>query len=322
MPELNHFPDSNLFLPDKNFEINKTYIPNKVKQFSVELWQILTGITIVLTLASFLIYFSDLRPKTTETSYVNLGQLKTSLFNHQNQLHNWYEENYKEGNAAITLKESCYNDIAAVETNEEFYAGIEKDLVDYDQKFSVLTSDYKTNETSDLFKQSEINSYMVSVERYQTFLKSYFQRQKIFYGEILTLKKSASKVCKSKASESDKNLQELKTTIDNFPSETLLDYTTLNDDSNSFYSVSEELFKKIKTKSFNRESDLSVVDQFKDKLIAVFKASFNFDAENIQMTELLGQSDKEVIKLEAWEKEFIDKNDHLSKFLVLMKKSE
>lgn len=322
LPKFDQFPDSQLFLNDKGFEINKTYFPNKVKLFSVELWQILTGITIVLTMASMLIYFSDLRPKAFETSFVNLGQVKTSLFNHQTQLQSWFEGYDKAGVVSATLKESCYSDIENVNTNESFYDSISQELIEYDKKFLIIDEDFKKNQSSDLFKDSNVQEYFFSIERYQTFIDSYFQRQEIFYNETIKLKKLASKVCKSKITDSDENLANLKKSLDSFPTKTLLDYQALLDDSSEFYDSSKKIFEKLKNKSLNRESDGELIATFREKFVSIFKASFDFESEKKELTRLIEETDSQAQKLENWEKEFAKNNQYLEKYLVLLKKSE
>jgi hypothetical protein len=273
-------------------------------------------------MASMLIYFSDLRPKAFETSFVNLGQVKTSLFNHQTQLQSWFEGYDKAGVVSATLKESCYSDIENVNTNESFYDSISQELIEYDKKFLIIDEDFKKNQSSDLFKDSNVQEYFFSIERYQTFIDSYFQRQEIFYNETIKLKKLASKVCKSKITDSDENLANLKKSLDSFPTKTLLDYQALLDDSSEFYDSSKKIFEKLKNKSLNRESDGELIATFREKFVSIFKASFDFESEKKELTRLIEETDSQAQKLENWEKEFAKNNQYLEKYLVLLKKSE
>lgn len=195
-------------------------------RLGLELWQIFLGLTLILSIASGLMWFNSLAPHNKKLDFLFIDSTKSSLFTSTSSLDLLFEEYKDTSPLEATLSGVCYSNIAELNINPA--ALIEPTQKSLDIRLEVETFKRDIPARTSLLADGIENlyHYLEASDSYSLSVYNYYQTKIDLHRARLEIQKQVSIMCQSDfgllPSEST-NLKKVVSTISNSQSS---DYIT------------------------------------------------------------------------------------------------
>lgn len=296
---------------ENNFHKKNTIraILSKIR-LGFEMWEIFTAFTLALTLASILMWFSNLQPRHIQREFTWQDQNKNSLYNislkveaaqNESEVSISYTPNKDQGvcfeselkQTKSTLKNTLVDDLS--ELNNQLLQ-IQKESEDY-HNYVEPTPSFTELSTS-------LNNYILKVKKQQSANQFLIQRD-------TELKKYLTLVCQS-----NYDVSQIDTSIfKDFKS--IVSASSFANREMYIYSVNtvEDLFKQLKI-----ETDPGKIQLGLDSLNKAITKLFSLELKSDDQADRLETSDftQKIKDYESWQKKFLAQNQNLGKKTVFI----
>jgi len=297
-------------------EENNTAKKNSIRailskiRLGFEMWEIFSAFTLALTLASILMWFSNLQPRHIQREFAWQDQNKNSLYNislkveasqSESAISLAYIPNKDQGacfenefkKSQPLIKNNLIDELNALNTE---LLQIQKDSEDY-HNYVEPSPSFETLSTS-------LDDYILQVKKQQTSNKALIQKD-------IEFKKYLTQLCQSKY---DTNLldtgifKDFKSTVNgsNFSNREMYIYTV---------NTLEDLLQQLKG-----EGEPAKVEIILDSLVKAITKIFSLELKSDNQAGKLETSDftQKVKDYEAWQKKFLTQNQNLGKKTVFI----
>ena len=287
---------SNIILPASVVSQVKSLRP----AVGMEIWQILTGITIVLSIASSLMWFSNIQPRSTLLEFVWLDQAKTKMYSQFDKLRNDNLNLIQNQIVKGTINQKCYQDVQSIELNLDPYNQINSSSLEAQQTLEEIKT-LAPDKLNSMRYDSDFDNFITSYDTYRSDVSKFYDNQIRFYKSTLDVQKQASLVCSSNSENLDKNLELLKNKIDVIKKSNSPRYTSWIESVDKFYTNSKSFFSNIK--SYN--DDTNKLEQLKTSLKSSFLQIYGIKFGIKSESEVFQKSEKNFVesvnRLETWQ---------------------
>jgi hypothetical protein len=299
-------------LPEENNITKKNSIRAILSKIRLgfEMWEIFTAFTLALTLASILMWFSNIQPRHIQREFAWQDQNKNSLYNislkveaaqSQAEINFAYTPNKDQGSCFENEFKKTHSPIKNILINE--LNSLNTELLQIQKDSEGYHNYVEPSPTFEVLSTS-LNDYILQVKKQQTVNQVLIQKD-------LELKKYLTQFCQSKY---DRGLidtdvfKDFKNTVDgsNFGNREMYIYSV---------NTIEDLLKQLKS-----ESEPVKVEVILDSLNKAITKIFSLELKRDDQAGKLETSDftQKVKDYEAWQKKFLTQNQSLGKKTVFI----
>lgn len=290
----------------------------------VHIWQIFTAMTIILTVASSLLYFNSIVPRNRNEEFVTITKSKTTFYNQNEYINTFYNDNFNRHLVGVQLSGACYSGVNDI---SEELPELSTDLDELNEQrrlISAFRSEHdKHNFTNEYSKL--LVDYSNSIQDYLTAVILMFERQEIYRSQTLNIQKAASSVCESSLDQVDEKLQNYDAAVNEFSLESLSTMEDWLQNAKQWRETTSQLVETIDGQDvFNIGAVTAQVEQFKQEFVEIFAAAYDYDTYQKEIEERYGKTLLALRAVEEYELDYIAANESVkgNTIFVTFKDSE
>lgn len=284
-------------------------------RFGFELWEILTMFTVVLTIASSIMWFNNLTPMNVQNDFLQVEKEKHFIFS---KYYTFESTLNKKLNILPNqkLSTSCYTEILQTQLNSEPFD------TSYDTIKSSLKYVQATTKNINYSKSSNLDEQVFSklLNSYQNYLQGILNRlenQYIFERQILAIKKQTVKVCIAKQADTIGELNLLKKRLEDLQEFNFDQFYSWKDNLSAFISSIQYIYASGgENAEILKTSDY--IDNLSQRYGNIFQIQYNFSKYQKAITTENADLENSLKQLEAWQKDFtVDKENYKGKIVYI-----
>lgn len=280
-----------------------------------EIWEILTMLTVVLTIASSIMWFNNLTPMNVRNDFLRVEKEKHFIFS---KYYTFESTLNKKLNLLPnqSLSASCYTEILQTQLNSE----------PFDTSYETIKSGLKyvqtTTENINSSKSSNLEDKNFSklLKSYQNYLQGILNRlenQYIFERQILAIKKQAVKVCTAKQADIMGELNLLEKRLEDLQEFNFDQFYSWKDNLSAFISYAQDIYTRGgESAEILKTSDY--IDNLSQRYGRIFQIQYNFSKHQKVITNQSTDLENSLKQLEAWQKDFtVNKENYEGKIVYI-----
>lgn len=313
-------------------KFRSSYFLDKKKSFKdflkvkyLELWQILSLLTVILSVTSLWFWYINLNLRLKDQTFLWIDAAKSKLFSEYQVITNYsfvYTDFLKQ---KIKLSNPCYKDIQKLKLDftksDLFFDKInqsEKVLIDLKNQIN------NSNYLSEIISDSEINSVFKEFDQYLGLIRAKTTDYVQSLNQTLLFKQLASEFCLNSNLEQQKRiLFILQTNWQILNKNSSVDKRWL-ENAKDWLETSFKLVETNWPENINTDLFQELVKKFKNSFVLLFEIQTNFENWNYQ-TDLNGEIGKidrkfltSVENLQIWQNKYLSKKPNLKAKIVFI----
>lgn len=290
----------------------------------LELWKILTLVTVIMSVTSLWFWFNDFEPKLKDQTFLWIDRVKTKLFSQYQVIsdYNFVRSNFL--TTKITLTGPCYQQIQKVKLNfsqsDLFFEQISR----FEKEFTYLrVQAQSSNYNSELIEVSELKEVFNQFDQYLGLARARATDYIQGLNQGLLFKQLASEFCLTKDMEvQNKILSVLESVWQILKKNPSLNQSWLKNSRKWL-----DICKKLLDSNWQTTEDLQALESLLGEFADSFRQLFESDAEfrNWDRQTLLTKSTnpeenflRSVQKLQNWQQEYLNKRPNLKSQVVII----
>jgi hypothetical protein len=288
-------------------------------KFGVEIWQLLTCLTIVLSVASSLMWFSNLQPYNSLVEFTWMDQAKSNMYNLYQKISKDHAETKNRILPSSVLTQSCYKDVMGVELDTSGEEKMSDTLLNVQQQIESIRQEYPSK-ISHFRSYSDFIGLLDMLEDYKKQVNSHHQLQTNFAKATLDLQKSTSQVCTSKLSEFQNSLNKFNKSLDEGKKLDLADYADWLNQSEEWGKITPALVESVQQKGLNSDETKNLITKFRTGFINIFGVRY----DSAKIDEAVENKENgfldQLQKMEDWQNQTSSKESYLQGKYVQLKR--
>jgi len=273
----------------------------------VHLWQIFTAMTLILTVASSLIYFNSIVPQNKNAEFIAITKSKTTFYNQQEYIKTFFEDHYSKNLIGYQLSASCYTDINEVDPENEAIETNLQELNEQQRYIDALKNDYSQKGIQGEYN-ALLDSYADSVQSYLTEVVLIFEKQNVYREKTLAIQKEASGICSSEIEGIQDRIDTFQRLNNDFPLESLETMDDWIDKNKAWRESTNQLVETINSDNYSPELIAGQLEEFREGFVEIFAVAFDYDTYQQRIESLYIEALNALRKVEEFEKAYIQNN--------------
>ncbi len=313
----------------KNYHLSiQNLKPSIATKLGVEIWELLTMLTIVFSIASTILWFNTLQPKYLENQFTYLEFNKHILENRALVLNKYL--NFKlPVISKLENKNTCFQDIS----NSNFVQSpLEFDLNNL-KNLQQETQDLQNSLVQNAGNLGEESKFVIFADQINSYAKSINQSLHLQLTDaqtILSLEKDVSQICLNSTKDLPStlktfqhNLEQLENTdsIENLDPDKNPSFTPISQWKKTLQSLYDQAAQINELSNNNQLISNVILDNFQATVQKVFESEYSIDLKTDKLQAQSNQVEQALKDFEQWEHEFVSSHKNLTKKIVYIEKN-
>lgn len=288
------------------------------RRLDIEIWQILILITTVLSIASSLMWFSNLQPRSLEEEFVFLDRSKNTLYNLKQKFD--ADQAQRPQLPRLVLNQKCYTDVQNYKLPEDFYKSSIYSLTDLQKKVATIRIDSEAK--LDKYKiNSGYQDLTESLDRYALEYKMYLEKEKLFVDKTMAIQIKASQLCSGPVDQVESKLDEIDKELEDLTNADPV-YNTWADGVRTWRNDTLDLVRLLQSGNFSLEQLQQSLLKFRDGYVQIFTIKFDQDKAMEKVRQMQKEIQTRFQEVEKWQTQLVASNKKLRSKMVIITSDE